>query len=101
MNQRLIPEDLLQVVITYIGTGSLSKGMTFAEVQIILQRLSTLVCISDEDGKDMTPEQMKDFAASVQQDMTPEQRKKVAAEIEKAAKEPCDGDGTPKSRNAS
>ena len=50
MTDRVIPEDLLQTVINYIAMGSISKGMSWAELQIILDRLQKL---------EMTPEQSK------------------------------------------
>lgn len=37
-----IPEDLLQTVVNYIAMGSISKGMSWAELQVVLERLQKL-----------------------------------------------------------
>lgn len=42
MSDRIIPEDLFQTVVNYIAMGSISKGMSWAEIQIVLDRLQKL-----------------------------------------------------------
>jgi len=38
----IIDADLLQTVVNYIAMGSISKGMSWAELQIVLERLQKL-----------------------------------------------------------
>jgi len=45
----IIDADLLQTVVNYIAMGSISKGMSWAELQIVLERLQKLE--SDEPAK--------------------------------------------------
>lgn len=55
MTDRTIPEDLLQTVVNYIAVGSISKGMSWAELQIILDRLQKL-----ESSEAIKPKLVKD-----------------------------------------
>ena len=42
MKNFVISEQLLQAVVNYIGAGSVSKGMSWAEVQAVLEQLQKL-----------------------------------------------------------
>lgn len=50
-----IDAELLQTVINYIAMGSISKGMSWAEVQIVLERLQKL-----EPAETAKPKLVKD-----------------------------------------
>lgn len=42
MPDRVISEDLIQIITNYVAMGSISKGMSWAEMQIMLDRLQKL-----------------------------------------------------------
>ena len=42
MNKFIIDTELLQVIVNYIAMGSISKGMSWAELQVVLDRLQRL-----------------------------------------------------------
>ena len=51
MSDRILPEDLLQIVSNYIAMGSISKGMSWAEMQIMLDRLQKLEAVEQSGPK--------------------------------------------------
>lgn len=50
MSDRIISEELLQIVTNYVAMGSISKGMSWAELQVVLDRLSKLETIDQKQG---------------------------------------------------
>lgn len=51
MTDRVISEDLLQIISNYIAMGSISKGMSWAEMQIMLDRLQKLEPVEQSGPK--------------------------------------------------
>ncbi|MGI9405304.1 MAG: hypothetical protein ACR2O4_02940 [Hyphomicrobiaceae bacterium] len=42
MADRVISDELLQTVVNYIALGSISKAMSWAELQVVIDRLQKL-----------------------------------------------------------
>ncbi len=51
MTDRIIPEDLLQTVVSYVAAGSVSKSMVWAEMQIMIDRLQKLELVEQAGPK--------------------------------------------------
>lgn len=51
MKNFVIPEQLLQAVVNYIGAGSVSKAATWTEVQQMLEQLQQLQPADQKPGQ--------------------------------------------------